>query len=318
MSIEFFLFVSTSFGRNSRNEKLWFWAKHRMGLKLLLMGHDVLQSMIVLRERGQILLITQLEHQYLSGQLAALWGNESFSTPEPLNAMVAAAGNHDNGWWEWDSHPTVNPITRLPYTFTELPVVEWVRMYMDGINRIAQCDSYEGLMVGMHGVGLRKNRYGTVPATDRRDGLTMKKEREAVRNFIVKGERLQRKFRDSIRKDRFYKEYSSRERIWSNYKLIQVWDRLSLYLCTKGASGGAKNGLLGPTPSKYGEEDVELHLQYGQESEIAMQPFPLKKTSARLSIRGRLIPNKQYVSDEEFRKEYYSAEDFDIVFNIRR
>ncbi|MGI0091271.1 MAG: DUF3891 family protein [Nitrososphaerales archaeon] len=272
--------------------------------------------MIVLKQGdSKILLITQLEHQDLAGQIAAVWGNSDFSEPEPFSPMVAAAGNHDNGWWERDIHPTVNPKNGLPYAFTELPVLEWLLMYKRGIERIAECDPYEGLMVGMHGVGLRKNRYGTVPATDRRDRLTSKEE-NAVRDYITSGEKLQGKLRRKLSSSPLYRRHSTKQRVWNNYELLQVWDRLSLYLCSGGQSGGIKDGVLSPTPSNYSKGDLELHLERRNNGDVKIKPFPLKKSPARMSVRGRLIPDKHYGGDEELRRAYYAGESTTMAFNI--
>ena len=58
--------------------------------------------------------ILQTDHAALSGALAAHWGNAVFRRPEPTQAMLLAAAEHDNGWREWEDRPRVNPTTRRP------------------------------------------------------------------------------------------------------------------------------------------------------------------------------------------------------------
>jgi Protein of unknown function (DUF3891) len=263
--------------------------------------------MIVLEKDARLLTITQLEHQEIAGQIASLWGNSGFSKPDPFGAMIIAAGNHDIGWWNKDTHPEVNPRTGFPYTFTELPVIEWLQMYRKGIDRIAEEDPYEGLMVCMHGVGLRKNRYDTVPATDRRDTLSSK-EKKAVEDYIADGERLQAKLRKKLVKDPLYKRRSSANWIWTNYQLIQVWDRLSLHFCSDGILGGIIGGVLKPVPCRYGAGDIEIRVKKNGSGKFSMEPFPFSRDPVKLTLRARYISSNKYESDQDLRTAYYDAE----------
>lgn len=272
--------------------------------------------MIVLDKDEKIIMITQLEHQEIAGQLASLWGNSQFSKPEPFSAMVVAAGNHDIGWWNGDTHPVINPRTEFPYTFTELPVLEWLKMYQGGIDRIAERDPYEGLMVCMHGVGLRKNRYDTVPATDRKDTLSPK-EKKSVHDYILGGETLQAELRKKISRDPQYKRHSSDERVWTNYKLVQIWDRLSLHFCSEGILGGIVGGILRPVPVRYGLDDTQIRLEKTDGRQFSIAPFPFDSSPIRLSMRARYIPKKRYHSDEDLRCAYYNAEIVTLPIEVR-
>ena len=44
----------------------------------------------------------QVDHSRVAGYLAAHWGNERFSRPEPWESVVLAAQEHDRGWWQWE------------------------------------------------------------------------------------------------------------------------------------------------------------------------------------------------------------------------
>lgn len=270
--------------------------------------------MIVLEQDEKLLTITQLEHQEIAGQLASLWGNSRFSKPEPFGAMVVAAGNHDIGWWNKDTHPAVNPRTGFPYTFTELPVIEWLQMYRKGIDRIAEEDPYEGLMVCMHGVGLRKNRYDTVPATDRKDTLSGK-EKKSVEDYITDGEKLQAKLRKKLEQDPLYKRQSTEKWIWANYRLIQVWDRLSLHLCSDGILGGIR-GLLKPVPCGYDSEDVEIMVNKTGSGKFSIEPFPFSRAPIQLLLRAKYISKKKYQTNEELRRTYCDADVITLPIEI--
>lgn len=61
--------------------------------------------MICRRERDGWVLITQPAHAWLAGELAAIWGNDAFAVPAPLEAVVLATRLHDVGWMTWDTTP---------------------------------------------------------------------------------------------------------------------------------------------------------------------------------------------------------------------
>ena len=75
--------------------------------------------MLKRRVDDQIWLISQPDHAAVSGYLAAHWGNREFSAaggyadcPDPelvRSEVVLAIAEHDNGWWEWEADPELDP-----------------------------------------------------------------------------------------------------------------------------------------------------------------------------------------------------------------
>jgi hypothetical protein len=78
--------------------------------------------MIVRTSEGKLLLVRQTDHMVLAGQLADAWGNDRFARPVPFGPLALAAYEHDIGWAEWESAPQIDPATKLPYQFFELPI----------------------------------------------------------------------------------------------------------------------------------------------------------------------------------------------------
>ncbi len=62
------------------------------------------------------LLISQVEHARVSGELARHW-REDYS-----DDVVNAIAHHDNGWAAWESEPKLNPQLGAPFSFLEMPV----------------------------------------------------------------------------------------------------------------------------------------------------------------------------------------------------
>ena len=76
--------------------------------------------LIRLEDDGSAIAIGQASHAWVSGQLARAWGNERFGAVEPWEEVCLGAEQHDIGWAMWDTRPSLNPDTGLPYTFLEL------------------------------------------------------------------------------------------------------------------------------------------------------------------------------------------------------
>src|SRR5258708_14381061 len=119
--------------------------------------------MIVQEQGDELVLIRQTDHAVLSGFLAREWGNDLFQRPEPFESLQLATREHDNGWREWELQPTIDPKTRLPYSFMSLPTDTHMELYQRGIERVVRSDRYAGLLVSIHASGLYDRARATIP-----------------------------------------------------------------------------------------------------------------------------------------------------------
>lgn len=268
--------------------------------------------MIIQKYRGQLLLVTQPDHGDLAGQFAAHWGNSQFQRPEPYEDMVVAATAHDNGWWEQDNRPTIDSEKQSPYDFRSLPYTEHTTLYRRGINRAIDDSPYAGLMVCMHGTGLYKQRYGTDPSLVRQPNNP--EEAAAVEKFIQDQELIQQEIRSQFARDARYRHYLPDAYIWMNYKLLQVWDRLSLMLCWRGASEFA----LSPAPTSYSDPETNLAIKPVSEHELTVSPYPFRESPIEFHVLGRLLPDLPYENARVFKESYYRAPRIDLAFILRR
>src|SRR5690606_10174456 len=113
-------------------------------------GHGMLHRNL----NGSYLAITQPGHAWLSGQLAAHWGNELTGEVNPRADVVLAAEQHDIGWLEWEAEPTLNPPTGRPKTFRELGTHEHLSVWAPAGPRALVYGPYVAMLVSMHGTGL--------------------------------------------------------------------------------------------------------------------------------------------------------------------
>jgi len=267
--------------------------------------------MIVAEAPKEYRLITQNDHGDLAGQFAAHWGNERFARLNPYSSMVLAAEAHDNGWWHWDINPSVDE-NGVPIAFTQTPREIRSTFYGKGIDGVVEKDLYAGLIVSMHGVGLPQQRYGTMPSmTKRLDEYSLK--------FIQEREPAHEGMMAHVAQMEQYAGANSSDRIWFNYRMMQVFDRLSLFFCANfdvvsvpetgahSAGKGYYGPIIDPTPTRFGDDDGVLRLLPIDKATVAADPYPFDESPLRVRVRGRLIPRIAYKNQEEFRETYGKA-----------
>src|SRR4051794_10250757 len=210
--------------------------------------------MILQVQGGRLLVILQTDHAALSGALAEHWGNGTFARPEPRDAVVVAAAHHDDGWRLWELSPRIDPDTERPYQFTDLPVAEHAGFYRAGVDEVLARDRYAGLLVSMHLAGLYQRRFGTDP------GMPLKplppRDEGAVREILWQLGAQQQTLREHLPAQGVPPRFLADRYVWSNYKLLQVFDRLSLYFCL----APPRDTTLGPAPIDYEGREVQLSL----------------------------------------------------------
>jgi hypothetical protein len=96
---------------------------------------------------------------------------------------------------------------------------------------------------------------------------------------------------------------------WFNYRMLQVFDILSLYFCCDGYEGDKlKQDLIAPLPVNYeSKEEVELHIVPIDACSVKIDPFPFDMSPLVISVRARKIPAGRYASEEECREVYFKA-----------
>lgn len=104
------------------------------------------------------LLVSQVEHARISGQLARRCGlsfldasgtffGQGSSTFEEL---IAAIDRHDDGWAKWDADPRLDNMTGAPLSFRELPLEYSLANWTGSIESAATVGPLAGWMVASH------------------------------------------------------------------------------------------------------------------------------------------------------------------------
>jgi hypothetical protein len=266
--------------------------------------------MILQPRAGRLLLIRQTDHATLAGTFAEHWGRPPFSPPRPRAPMLYAAAHHDDGWLAWEAHPRVDPSTRRPYQFTDLPVAEHEGFYSAGIDAVARADLYAGLLVNRHLAGLYQRRFGTERFTPLR--ARSPAEEQALRGILDRLRSQEQDFRARLQARGEYAEFLAEPHLWADYKLLQVFDRLSLYFCM----APPHTFTLGPVPLEAGAE-AELHLGPRGGSEVAIRPYPFDADPLAVAVPARVVADRDYTDDEDFRAALAAAPAAELRFELR-
>jgi hypothetical protein len=248
-------------------------------------------------ENGQAMAITQTDHSRLAGFLASHWGNSAFAPLQPYESVTRAATFHDFGWLRYETRPEVDPHTGEPYTFISLPFrPEQLEAYQWCVDWLASVDPYSALMVGMHRVGLWKSRYGTITYPEwNYGGINLPPE---IQDFIARSEPIQEQQRQSI----------GGATIWTNYRLLQVWDSLGLYFTV----GEPYEHAVEPVPTAYQNDNdlrsgVRMHLHPLGDCRVAFDPYPFDVRPLTLHIPYRRLDRSVFPDGDAFRKVYFQA-----------
>ena len=194
-------------------------------------------------------LVRQPDHADLSGQFARAWGGTAFAEPRPPASVCLAALRHDDGWGVYDRRPTFDVERDRPTAFLDVPIPAHLAFYRACIEVVTEEDPYAGLLVSMHGAGIYNGRYGTQPSLvlSQADGY-----RDQIAAFVAEQEESHPARADGL-------GVADEER-WVNYKLLQIYDRLSLYFCLRDLQGGEADAIA-PVPSGYDAGEVELRIE---------------------------------------------------------
>jgi Protein of unknown function (DUF3891) len=270
---------------------------------------------------SHVLLILQIDHSRIAGLLAAHWGNDQFEKLKPYASMVLAAQEHDSGWWDWEIKPTVNeqgyPSDYIG-SIKHLGQGVWLNLYRHGIERLAAQDLYAAYEVSMHGEGLLTQGMGLLPSMPDYTGDL------AVQQFIAEQKGLRAGLLKELRKDDSLRDVTSDTQLWTNFKLMEVFDQFAQYVCNRypfnsqARKNGPTNTLANvPVPVGLGKPDVTLSVDVQNESDAIVRPFPFDVSPLTVSFEGRLVPNRRHANQEAFLEDFYKAQRIGITYTLR-
>jgi hypothetical protein len=220
--------------------------------------------MIVLDRGADWQVVLQIDHEDLSGAFARAWAE-----PGSRHAsLTTAAARHDDGWAVWERAP-VSDAEGKPINFLDVNVRSHLAFYRACIEAVTEQDPYAGFLISMHGAGIYRQRYGRDPGL----GLSRAADDQALVDAFVAEQ-------ESGYESRLAETGASDEERWSDYELLQLYDRLSLYFCLRDCENG-------------GVDPVELQgytLELVAPWRVRIRPYPFAESPAPFELVRRVIP----------------------------
>jgi hypothetical protein len=248
------------------------------------------------------LLISQVEHARVSGELTRHW-HEEF-TPEVVNGIT----HHDDGWADWEAVPKLNPKVGGPYSFLEMPLTDALVIWDNSIVASRKFGRLAGWIVAGH-------FYNLLADSDHAN-------EPAAISWLT----AQRKFRTTwlagwIRDDPSHTlEYAKRSQ-----QMLLTADLFSLWLCCDCPIDEKNANVLGQSAMKLRigslleqfrfvspectiRESVSKKRVEGLSWIVPVEPFPFKTQPLSLTAKATAAPVSQYASWQEIKAASWPVE----------
>jgi hypothetical protein len=268
-------------------------------------------------DEERLMVVLQTDHSRVAGLLAAHWGNAKFAEPTPYASVVFAAQEHDNGWWDWEVKPTLNergePIDYITAGGVDRPT--HTAFDHNGIARVAMRDPYAAVLVSLHLVGLNNQGWGLVTHMPNREHLP------GVAEFTRDQETLRANLLDELRHSPEYAAYCTEDRLWTNYRLIEIVDQMAQFSCNRYPFNSTRRNrppnVLPHVPVAPGQDDATLTIDVQDETRAVVRPYPFGVDPLVIPIPARLIPRRTYSDQEDFLRHFYRGERLSVTYSLQ-
>jgi hypothetical protein len=249
-------------------------------------------------------LVTQPDHAAVSGYLAAHWGNSDFKPlgrwenstgAESLRReIVFAIAEHDNGWWEWEADPEIDPADGLPLDFLQASDEGGFDRWKRGAARFESAHPLASLLINRHAYWLQAARVAPIrepqfqhPLFGFRPRLSEPASHEAaaLREFLVERLSHERVLLDRLAlKGRLWAASTRDGALLPAVRALQALDALSLAMC-----GTAHEPLrLLEVPRASWDDRVTLEVRPAPDGGIQVTPYPFALDPLPVAIPVRL------------------------------
>lgn len=251
------------------------------------------------------LAIPQVSHAWLAWQLAERWGNRRFQRPLPRAEVLAAVMLHDSGWTEFDAAPDIDDDGRAR-TFDRMEVSVHLDIWRRSVDRAAQHSRYAGLLVAEHFCAMAETK--TSDLLERGDTAAAR----LVESFRAEMDRRQASWVEVLEADARFQDCITGRRRQSNAEILEVCDRVSVYLCAALAN---QFGVSAPL-SGGGTEPIALTAV--DRTHWLVEPWPMEGDRVRLQCEGRRITRTRFADPGELRQVLQRAPVERLGFTLMR
>jgi hypothetical protein len=281
-------------------------------------------------DRGDWLIIDQIEHARLAAELARHWGARpptmlpvedarrvAQETPAESSLCIwLAVAVHDDGWDEWDRSPRIHPQTGRPREFREMRMEDSAAIWTKSIENAAS------IPLAAYGI----SRHFCFLAQQSRDsGHADPDDRQAAERFLRDQARVQARLADDAHASGRGREFDQCHEL--AYRAVQFFDRLSLWLCCSDPtepqsfiSPSGETVTLHPGPSPQTPQSAQQEHGPGRQAArpITIEPYPLCVERMWIKAPARRIPARPYADDSDLRTALSRATPEQLIWLVGR
>ena len=252
--------------------------------------------MLKTRVGDTVWLVQQHDHSRVAGYLAAHWGGVNdfarpgyfapFAEPERLRQEVVwAIAEHDNGWWEWEASPTIDPADGLPLHLADVAkhsAGEGLERWRLGVPRLADHHPYIALLISLHAYHLYCFAFPEDETFRAADSLRhplfgspervqqIVTDRELTAAFLREQLQIQEQLHARLHADEAWILAAAAPHRMPHLRLLQILDTLSLLL----SLGGQQELTISDVPRKARHDRVSMNWRPAGERRIVCDPYP--------------------------------------------
>lgn len=260
---------------------------------------------MIVRElsNGRLICIRQTTHALVSQMFCRHWGNATFARPQPLDVVLMAIGQHDNGWAEWENAPEVRA-DGYPMDFLAGPSVpDKIALWQRGMDRAYAQHPYAGLLIGEHAAVLYRNDLPRLTGDDK----------TRVETFLARHEDRVAQVRREFAASPSWEKALHPARLRANTHLLRFGDGISLRLCVPWA----EEGEIENCPVDGCDEYTTLRVRC-RKGVVTFDPWPFDVDVFTVEVHGYLLNRRHFASHAEYRAALASAPVEHLMWNVVR
>lgn len=233
--------------------------------------------------------ITQPAHAWAAGQLARVWGNETFGWVTPYESVCLGAEQHDIGWIPWEAAPTLNPDTGYPHSFMEVAPEVHTQLWAGAKHLALPMGRYVALLVSLHGTGLYERFTHWQQSAE---------STRIVEAFLHEEKQFQRQLIAQLAQDPAYQAYVTPDILAHNQRLVATLDALSLAICM----GITRPRQIESVPMAGGEATLTLMPIKADPTRLWLEPWCFHTDAVTVVFEGRILKEKA-INEQTMREQ---------------
>lgn len=289
-------------------------------------------------------MVTHPDHMEVAGYLAAHWGNHEFmpmgapfgdddQSELRLNAVRSVA-NHDNGWWEWEAEPRLDPVRHLPVDLTDVmaDLPDAFGRWRSGAVRFERSNPFGSALIAHHALNLYKPRLDDAPNENDIHPLFWKhlppvadRDRAEVAEFVAEMSRLKARLLGRLGESSETAHWADSDTVAHNGRLIQVLDAIAIYLSSSLMPGQSDDPVEGfqkyawnilRVPRSSASERVTIKVHPVGEHGLRFDPYPFDISPLPVLVSIRVSTG--FCSRRDYNRHWPGIERRPVRYDIVR